>query len=142
MTIIVKKVAQIISGIIFLYGIYIIMHGHITPGGGFTGGVIIAVAFIFPIVVYGDTIQKLKNKREYALVLGSIAILAFIFLAASGLFLETPVFFKNYSLFGTSGNNNSAGLIPVYDIIIGVEVATALFYIFLTLVIFKKNKLK
>ena len=141
MTIIVKKVAQIISGIIFLYGIYIIMHGHITPGGGFTGGVIIAGAFIFLIVVYGDTIQKLKNKREFAIVLGGVAILAFIFFTASGLFLETPVFFKNYSFFGTLGNNNSAGLIPVYDIIIGIEVATALFSIFLTLVIFKKNKL-
>ena len=141
MTIIVKKVEQIISGIIFLYGIYIIMHGHITPGGGFTGGVIIAGAFIFLIVVYGDTIQKLKNKREFAIVLGGVAMLAFIFFTVSGLFLETPVFFKNYSFFGQLGNNNSAGLIPVYDIIIGVEVATALYSIFLTLVIFKKNKL-
>jgi multisubunit Na+/H+ antiporter MnhB subunit len=141
MTVIVKKVAQIIAGIIFLFGIYIIMHGHITPGGGFTGGVIIAGAFIFLIVGYGDTIEKLKNKRDFAIVLGGIAILLFIFLSASGLLLETPVFFKNYSPFGSSGNNG-AGLIPVYDIIIGIEVATALFSIFLTLVIFKENKIK
>jgi len=34
MTTIVKKIAQIISGLIFLYGVYIIFHGHLTPGGG------------------------------------------------------------------------------------------------------------
>jgi multisubunit Na+/H+ antiporter MnhB subunit len=101
MTSIVKKVAQIMAGIIFLYGIYIIMHGHITPGGGFTGGVIIAGSLIFLIIVYGNPIQKLKNKRKLAIVLGGIAILAFIFLASSGLLLETPVFFKNYSLWHT-----------------------------------------
>lgn len=32
MTVIVKKTTQLIAGIIFLYGIYIILHGHLTPG--------------------------------------------------------------------------------------------------------------
>ena len=40
MTVIVKKTTQLIAGMIFLYGIYIIVHGHLTPGGGFAGGVI------------------------------------------------------------------------------------------------------
>jgi len=46
MTIIVKKITQLMAGLVFLYGIYIIVHGHLTPGGGFAGGTIMAGSFI------------------------------------------------------------------------------------------------
>ena len=46
MTVIVKKTTQLIAGMVFLYGIYVIIHGHLTPGGGFAGGVILAGSFI------------------------------------------------------------------------------------------------
>jgi multisubunit Na+/H+ antiporter MnhB subunit len=38
MTVIVKKTTQLIAGIIFLYGIYIILNGHLTPGGVLPAG--------------------------------------------------------------------------------------------------------
>ena len=53
MTIIVKTVTRIILWIILVYGIYIILHGHLTPGGGFGGGVIIALAFLSILLAYG-----------------------------------------------------------------------------------------
>ncbi len=46
MTLIVKKTTQLIAGMIFMYGIYVIVHGHLTPGGGFAGGVIVAGSLI------------------------------------------------------------------------------------------------
>ena len=61
MTTIVKKVTQLVSGIIFLYGIYVITHGHLTPGGGFAGGAIIAGAFILLVLAYGSKLLKLQK---------------------------------------------------------------------------------
>ena len=45
MTLIVKTISRIIVWMVFLYGAYIILHGHLTPGGGFAGGVIVALGF-------------------------------------------------------------------------------------------------
>ena len=42
MTVIVKTITGLISGLILLFGIYIVAHGHLTPGGGFAGGIIIS----------------------------------------------------------------------------------------------------
>ncbi len=50
MSMIVKTVTRWLKGPILLFGIYIVLYGHITPGGGFGGGVIIASAFILVMV--------------------------------------------------------------------------------------------
>ena len=63
MTVIVKKTTQLIAGLVFLYGIYVIIHGHLTPGGGFAGGVIIAGSFILLILAYGSDFMKLIKGR-------------------------------------------------------------------------------
>lgn len=43
MTLIVKTVTRLTIGLILMYGIYITLHGHLGPGGGFAGGVIVAL---------------------------------------------------------------------------------------------------
>jgi len=40
MSLIVKTITRLTVGLILLYGIYIVLHGHVSPGGGFAGGVI------------------------------------------------------------------------------------------------------
>jgi multicomponent Na+:H+ antiporter subunit B len=62
MTIIVKKTTQLIAGLVFLYGIYIIIHGHLTPGGGFAGGVILAGSFILQILAFGSEFTHLLKE--------------------------------------------------------------------------------
>ena len=46
MTVIVKTIASWVKVLIFLFGIYIIIFGHLTPGGGFAGGVILASSYV------------------------------------------------------------------------------------------------
>ena len=53
MTLIVKKTTQLIAGMIFMYGIYVIVHGHLTPGGGFAGGVMVSGSLILVTLAYG-----------------------------------------------------------------------------------------
>lgn len=136
---IVKKVAQLISGIIFLYGIYIITHGHLTPGGGFAGGAILAGAFILLVLAYGSNALRLRKKEEGSSIFESLAILAFILMATTALFIGTKVFFNNFLPKGHIGELISAGVIPLYNIAVGIEVAAALFTIFLALIIYKEE---
>lgn len=139
MTIIVKKVAQLLSGLIFLYGIYIITHGHLTPGGGFAGGALLAGALILLVLAYGSDMLKLKKREAGSSLLESLAILAFLLFAAAALLIGSNLFFHNYLPIGTAGNLISAGVIPLYNIFVGIEVGAALFTIFLALVIYKEE---
>lgn len=142
MSIIVKKVSQLIAGLIFMYGIYIILHGHLTPGGGFAGGAIIAGAFILLILAFGSSSLNLKKEVAGTSNTESIAILVVVLLAIMALFLGAGVFFTNYLPKGVAGELVSAGIIPFYNIFIGIEVAGAILTIFLALVIFKEESLK
>jgi multicomponent Na+:H+ antiporter subunit B len=79
MTIIVKTITRITLGFILLYGIYIALHGHISPGGGFAGGVIVALSFVHIMLAFGKEIG-LKTIHAYTLRIAvSIAALSFIF---------------------------------------------------------------
>ncbi len=142
MSSIVKKVTPLVSGIIFLYGIYIILHGHLTPGGGFAGGAIIAGAFILLILAYGSSALNLKKEVEGSSNTESMAILMVTILALMTLLFGVKVFFFNFLPKGTPGELLSAGAIPLYNIFIGIEVAGAILTIFLSLIIFKEESSK
>ncbi len=134
-----KKVAQLLAGPVFLYGIYIITHGHLTPGGGFAGGVIIAGSLILLVLAFGSDVMKLYRREEGTSVVESSAILSFVLIAAAAMLIGTRVFFTNFLPKGIVGNLISAGVIPIYNIVVGIEVAAAIFTIFLALVIYKEE---
>ena len=48
-----------------IYGLYVIIHGHLTPGGGFQGGAIVASACVMILVAFGSkwTLDKIKERR-------------------------------------------------------------------------------
>ena len=142
MSIIVKKVSQLVAGIIFMYGIYIILHGHLTPGGGFAGGAIIAGSFILLILAFGSSALKLKKEVAGSSNTESVAILMVVILAIMSLLMGIKVFFTNFLPKGEPGTLLSAGVIPLYNIFIGIEVAGAILTIFLALVIFKEESSK
>lgn len=81
MTLIVKTVTRITLGFILLYGIYLALNGQTSPGGGFAGGVIIALAFIHIMLAFGKEVA-LKRLRAHRLRLTiSTAALIFIYIA-------------------------------------------------------------
>jgi len=139
MTEIVKKTTQLIAGMVFLYGIYIIVHGHLTPGGGFAGGVLVAGSFILLILANGSDFLKLVKEEAGSTIYENLAILAVLLLAVSGMLSVASVFFLNWMPKGAPGELLSAGMLPVYNIFIGIEVAASILSIFLALVIFKEE---
>jgi multisubunit Na+/H+ antiporter MnhB subunit len=142
MTIIVKETTRLIAGLVFLYGVYVIVHGHLTPGGGFAGGVIIAGSFILLILAFGGDFLKLVEEETGSTMYENLAILAFLFLALSGLLFGAQIFFINWLPKGTVGELVSAGMLPLYNIFVGIEVASSILTIFLALIIFKEKSYK
>ncbi|MDP2173023.1 MAG: MnhB domain-containing protein [Candidatus Cloacimonadaceae bacterium] len=141
MTVIVKTICQFIAPTIFLFGIYVSVHGHLSPGGGFTGGVIMASAFIFQILADGSVLEKLRKEKWRLELSESIAIFSFLMLAVIGLLVAgTAVFFGNFLRVGKLGELISGGFIPIGNIIIGIEVCAAISSIFVALLIYKDEE--
>lgn len=139
MTIIVKRISQLMTPSIFLLGIYIVLHGHLTPGGGFAGGVLIAGAFVLMILAYGSDDVKSEVQKWRASFSESLGIFLFWFLALLGL-IQGSYFFINLIAKTNPGKPFtlfSAGIIPLSNIAIGIEVAAALFAIFITLAVLR-----
>jgi multicomponent Na+:H+ antiporter subunit B len=136
MTLIVKTITRLTVGLILLYGIYIVLHGHISPGGGFAGGVIIALSFIHLMLAFGKELALKKLSQTAASILESFGALMFLSIALLG-FLG-GYFFSNFFLQkGRPFNLFSAGIIPWCNIAICLKVGAGLFAIFAALVLFQ-----
>lgn len=139
---IVRTMTTLIFGLILVYGFYVIAHGHISPGGGFQGGAIVASAFALLLVTYGtNQIQKFLSK-DLLSILESTGLVLFITFAFLGL---GTTFFYNFisnsgGLFGSPtaiginpGDLNTGGTITLMNMAVGLEVLAALGVIILTM---------
>jgi multicomponent Na+:H+ antiporter subunit B len=129
---IVRKSAKLVSPFLVTYGAYLIVHGHISPGGGFQGGVILAVSVILLITSYGYTLVEKKFSITMVQVLESLSLLFLLLVAVSG--LAAGFFFYNYLRGGVPGTLFSGGTVVWLNILIGFEVGAAftlLFYVLL-----------
>lgn len=133
MTIIVKTITRLTVGLIFSYGIYIVLHGHLSPGGGFAGGVIVALAFIHLMLAFGKETALRKLSQAKAAFLESFGALVFLCVAVLG--FAGGYFFYNFIKKGQPFHLFSAGIIPLGNIAICLKVGAGLFSIFVTLLI-------
>jgi len=136
MTLIVKTITRLTVGLILLYGIYIVLHGHISPGGGFAGGVIIALSFIHLMLAFGREMAFKKLSQAAASILESLGALMFLTVALLG-FLGGYFFFNFFLHKGSPFALFSAGIIPLCNIAICLKVGAGLFAIFAALVLFR-----
>lgn len=139
MTLIVKTITRITVGLILLYGIYIVLHGHLSPGGGFAGGVIIALSFIHLMLAFGAETALKKLSEAWASVLESLGAIMFLSIALAG-FLSGYFFLNFFPRKGGPFELFSAGIIPLCNIAICLKVGAGLFAIFAALILFKGIK--
>jgi len=133
MSLIVKTVTRLSVGLILLYGIYIVLHGHLSHGGGFAGGVIIALSFVHMVLAFGkgQAFRALSESR--ALTLQSLGVSLFLAIALVG--FSGGYFFTNVLPKGEPHDLLSAGTILLSNITICFNVAGGLFAIFIALVL-------
>ncbi|MBS3762248.1 MAG: Na(+)/H(+) antiporter subunit B [Planctomycetes bacterium] len=107
--------------LILLFGAYIFVHGHLTPGGGFQGGAIIASGFL--LIYLGC---RGKTVRTGALrTVESLSGLFFVLVGLMGLIAASSFLF-NFLPKGSPYALFSAGVIPVIYVFIGLKVGSEL----------------
>jgi len=135
MTKIVKTVTRVLASTIVLFGIYLVLHGHLTPGGGFAGGVIIASGFILLTLAFGKEVPFSILNKSLAGILESVGGLIFVCVALFG--FAGGYFFLNALPKGYPFKLLSGGIIPLCNIAIGLTVGAALFLVFMALSMFR-----
>jgi multicomponent Na+:H+ antiporter subunit B len=119
-----ESAVQLLLPLLLLVGLYIIVHGHLTPGGGFQGGVILAVALFLPALSGSSRCRLPLQQHTIRWVEGGAgALFILIGLAAlvSGLPFLTPLLGS-----GTLGWLLSAGTLPLLYLAVGLKVGAEL----------------
>ena len=135
MTVIVKTVTRWTAALIFLYGAYVVAYGHLSPGGGFAGGVILAGSYIIMVLAHGREAALSRLPKAVASRLDSVGALAFLGLALAGV-IGGGWFFSNWLQEvspGTAFHVFNAGIIPLANVAIAVKVCMSLFLVFFIL---------
>jgi multicomponent Na+:H+ antiporter subunit B len=117
----VRLTCVVLVGPTVLLAIYITAHGHLTPGGGFQGGVIAATALL--LVYLGSDYPTMQRLRPLPLVETAKAAgaLAFVLIGLAGL-IFAGAFLENFLPLGEPGELVAAGTIPLLSIAVGLEV--------------------
>ncbi len=138
MSIIVKTTARLSAWFILLYGFYLVVHGHIASGGGFAGGLMIALAFIHLILAYGREYIRRRMNPEWLRKLMASGIFGFLLIGWLGLLIAGK-FFVNFLAKGHHFKILSGGTIPLINLCIGLNVGILLYIGFYYLVEFRSQ---
>ncbi len=118
---IVSSGAKLIFPAIIVLGAYVFIHGHLTPGGGFQGGTIIATGFLLMLIAYRD----FSISHNVLSVIESLAGILFVVFGLLG-FMNGGTFLQNFMGTGELNDLFSGGLIPIIYILVGFKVAAEL----------------
>ncbi len=136
---IVKTVTRWVAPFIVAFGIYIALTGHLTPGGGFPGGVIIAGCFVLITLAYGkDKVEQVLGLKTAAIT-DSLAALSFLGMGLLGCVLG-KAFLGNFIQSGFPGEAFellSGGNMPILNLAISFKVGGSLFVVFAFLALFR-----
>jgi len=137
---IVRSMAAILYPLIAVFGGYLVLHGHLTPGGGFQGGAVAASAIALAVVAYGSGLYKkgiFSGFESFGLLLfialGFVGMSYYFF---TNIFANTgtiPLFGQVVSYGTTSPPFFSGGTVPMMNIAVGFEVVGGLSLIILAL---------
>ena len=123
---IVAPMCRFLIPVILVFGIYILLNGHLSPGGGFSGGAILAAGLMLFAMVWGDSAASavLRPRRLQAVVLCS---LGFYCLAKSYSFYTGANHLHSIISPGTPGRILSAGLILPLNVAVGFVVCCTMY---------------
>ena len=126
---ILQIAAKILVPIIILYGIYVILNGHLSPGGGFSGGAIIGAGLILYVNAFGfEKATRIMNRKNYAVI--SVVPLLFYACAKGYSFFTGANHLESGIPKGTPGEILSAGLILPLNICVGIVVACTMYHFY------------
>ena len=136
---IVCTIVKILTPIIIVFGVYVLFNGHLSPGGGFSGGSVLGAGFILFAMAYGeDFAAKIITPKIIRVV--TICSLSFYCLSKTYSFFTGNEFNGIHSIItpGTPGDIVSGGLILPLNIAVGFVVCCTMYSFYM---IFKRGRL-
>lgn len=121
-SLILKTASDTLFPLLILFGAYIFIHGHLTPGGGFQGGTVIASAVMLMLL---SRLSYHPNHKTLSITEG-LAGIAFVLIGIAGLVWGGSFLANNILPLGQWNRLISAGVIPLIYIAIGLKVGSEL----------------
>jgi len=137
MTMIVKTIVRLLFPVLLLFGAYVVIHGHLTPGGGFPGGVIIATSVVMLVLAYGYLESKEVVGDIQTETLESFGALMLIVLGLIGVLILGGNFFTAALPLGELGALFSGGNLPILNIGVGIKVGAGMVTIVYAMISFR-----
>lgn len=127
--------AKILFPLVVLLGVYVFIHGHLTPGGGFQGGAIIATGFLLMLISY----RKFYVKHSTISWIESIAGISFVLIGITGIIFG-GTFLENFLPAGELNHLFSGGVVGIIYVAVGFKVASELTGVLDTLLNIRDNE--
>ncbi|AHL23295.1 Na(+)/H(+) antiporter subunit B [Thermococcus nautili] len=121
MSVVVRTTTKMVSPFLVTYAAYLMLYGHVSPGGGFQGGVILAVAVILLITSHGYRKVRRRFHFNWASLIESSAGVMLVLLGVVG--LMAGAFYANFL-------DTEGGIILPFNVIVGLEVGAAFTFVF------------
>jgi multicomponent Na+:H+ antiporter subunit B len=133
---IVRSISRLLLPFVQLYGLYVVLHGHLSPGGGFSGGAIIAASMILYALSFNLAEGSKKLSHDVSSVLESGGALIFAGMGLLAILLGTNFLGNKVAgiPIGTPGNLFSSGAIAVITFGVGLKVASTMITLFYSLI--------
>ncbi len=127
--IVLQQAVRLMSPFIFVFGIYVTFHGHLTPGGGFSGGTIIAAGLILNSIAH-KKFNGIVSIRPLLTII-CFSLLLYGTIKALGTFF--PEFIHGVVPLGVPGDLLSGGTILPLNLAVGA-IVSCIMYIFFSLI--------
>ncbi len=133
--VILQTAARVLMPPIIIFGIYVVLGGHLGPGGGFSGGAIIGAGLILYLNAFGfEKTERFFTGKTYKIL--SVCALGCYCLAKSYSFYTGANHIESVIPLGTPGAILSSGLILILNICVGIVVAGTMYTFY---VMFRKG---
>jgi len=119
---ILLSAGKILVPMLILVGVYIFINGHLTPGGGFQGGAVLASALVLAAL----TFSNISVKHKVLEIVESFSGITFVLLGIFGIILAGGFLDNKIFSLGTFGHLFSAGAIPIIYSLVGLKVGAEL----------------
>lgn len=131
MTVVVRTITRFLLPFTVVFGLYLVAYGHLSPGGGFQGGIVLAGAVMTLYIAFGYNAAHLFDEQqlddaEHWGALGYLAV-GLLGIAVGGLFLQ------NVLPTGVPGTFLSGGILPILSGVVGLKVASGTLLVIMAL---------
>lgn len=125
----VRWLGLLLTGLTNLFGVYVVIHAHLTPGGGFQGGIILGTACLLVYLALGYQVFHIVSPKLLTDVADAIGAGAYV-LIGLGTLVASGVFLQNSLPLGQTGSLFSGGTILVINLAVGLEVSGGIVLMF------------